>query len=89
MSKKPSLGHNPLAYSLKNHASFDFIRDTQNKEDTGQSASSSKSKKVASYYLEEDVINHIRERANKENSSFSSIANEMLKEKIRQENNSE
>lgn len=37
MSKKTSLGHNPLAYSLKSHASFDFIKNTQDTSDNGTS----------------------------------------------------
>ncbi len=85
MSKKNSLGHNPLAYSLRNHASFDFIRDNN----SGKDASEEKkvSKKVASYYLEETVVDSIREIAEKEDESYSHIANRFLKDSIKKTNN--
>ena len=82
MSKKTSLGHNPLAYSLRSHASFDFIRSIQN-ESNSSSAKSEVKKKVASYYLEEHVIRQIRTIAEEEKESFSAIANSFLKEAIK------
>ena len=89
MSKKPSLGHNPLAYSLKSHASFDFIRNTQEQQSTDQEKTSSVQKKAASYYLEESVINEIRAIAEEGGKSFSSVANEFLKSAIKRKEESE
>lgn len=83
MSKKASLGHNPLAYSLKSHASFDFIRNTQEQQSTDQEKTSSVKKKVTSYYLEESIVNEIRAIAEKEDNSFSGVANEFLKSAIK------
>jgi hypothetical protein len=88
MSKKTSLGHNPLAYSLKNHASFDFIRNIQNNSESG-SIESEIRKKVASYYLEERVIDKIKEIAKEEEDSFSSVVNRFLKEGIKNRYESE
>lgn len=83
MTKKQSLGHNPLAYSLKSHASFDFIRDTQEQQSTDSEKTPSIQKKVASYYLEESIVDEIREIAETENRSFSSVANEFLKSALK------
>jgi predicted DNA-binding ribbon-helix-helix protein len=80
MSKKTSMGHNPLAYSLKNHASFDFIRNTQEQDKSTEEEDISVQKKVASYYLEESIVDEIRSIAEKENKSFSAVANEFLKQ---------
>ena len=85
MSKKTSLGHNPLAYSLKSHASFDFIRNTQETSDNG-SAESAIQKKVASYYLEEETIKKIRSIAEEKGESYSSLVNDYLNEMIDKEN---
>lgn len=79
MTKKKSMGHNPLAYSLKSHASFDFIRDTQKQQHAEPEKTPSISKKVASYYLEESVVDEIREIAKTEEKSFSCVANDFLK----------
>tara|TARA_R110002124_G_scaffold286453_1_gene467395 strand:- start:12606 stop:12875 length:270 start_codon:yes stop_codon:yes gene_type:complete len=89
MSKKPSLGHNPLAYSLKSHASFDFVRNTQEQEDTDQDKNTSGQKKVTSYYLEESIVNEIRAIAKKEDKSFSCVANEFLKQSIKRREDTE
>ncbi len=91
MSKKPSLGHNPLAYSLKSHASFDFIKSTQNqqKEAGKNDSKSSPKKKVVSYYLEQSLIDQIRNKANEEKKTYSYVAGKLLKESIEKENTSE
>ena len=79
MSKKPSLGHNPLAQNLRNHGSFDFIKDTAPKKvSTKKVKGKATSKKVVSYYLEKDVIKKIQEIAKNESKSFSALANELL-----------
>ena len=82
MSKKPSLGHNPLAYSLKSHASFDFIRNTQEQDESDKEETHTVPKKVASYYLEESVVDKIRAIAERNDQSFSAVANEFLKQAI-------
>ena len=78
MSKKPSLGHNPLAQNIRNHGSFDFIKDTAPKKRSSQRAKKKTSKKVVSYYLEEEVIEKIKNIAKNESKSFSALANELL-----------
>ena len=83
------MGHNPLAYSLKSHASFDFIRNTQEQEKTDQEETPTVQKKVASYYLEESIVEEIRAIAEKENRSFSSVANDFLKEAMSHKEESE
>ncbi len=89
MSKKPSLGHNPLAYSLKNHASFDFIKSTREQQKPEEAKAATAQKKVASYYLEETVIEKIRIIAEEQEKSFSCLVNEILKSSIKQEEASE
>jgi len=89
MSKKESLGHNPLAYSLKSHASFDFIRNTQEQQEAEEEESVTISKKVASYYLEEPIIEEIRSIAEKEDKSYSGVANEFLKASIKKRKDAE
>ncbi len=83
MSKKPSLGHNPLDQNLRNHGSFDFIKDTAPKKEKSKKAKGKTvSKKVVSYYLEEDVIDKIKTIAKTEEKSFSALANELLNASI-------
>ena len=78
MSKKPSLGHNPLKQNLKNHGSFNFIKDTSQKKTAQKKVGKTIPKKVVSYYLEEDIIDKIREMAQNQEKSFSGLANELL-----------
>lgn len=85
MSKKPSLGHNPLAYSLKSHASFNFIRNTEEPQKPEKVRDAHPPKKVTSYYLEESVVDKIRAIAEEKEKSFSCIANEFLKTSIKRE----
>ncbi|MEP1150372.1 MAG: hypothetical protein ABJH08_01480 [Balneola sp.] len=83
MTKKQSMGHNPLAYSLKSHASFDFIRDIQEEDGSDSEEAKPVEKKVASYYLEKPIVDEIREIAETEDRSFSSVANEFLKSALK------
>lgn len=112
MSKKKSLGHNPLAYSTRRHASFDFITPTDSDQeeaektkDTAPSnnhipekspennkpvpAPAEKPKKpstamvnkvTASYYLEEPLVLKIKDMAEEQNTSYSAVVNDMLKD---------
>lgn len=68
MAKKPSMGHNPLAHNLKNHGSFKFIRNTSLEKPSKKQEDKLGPKKVVSYYLEEDIIDKIREMAQDEKS---------------------
>lgn len=88
MSKKTSLGHNPLAYSLKSHASFDFIKST--KDNTVNNIEEPViQKKVVSYYLEKPVIDKIKVIAKEKKESYSCLVNEFLKASIKREEASE
>ena len=79
MSKKPSLGHNPLAQNIRNHGSFDFIKDTAPKKVSSKKPKKKNaSKKVVSYYLEEEIIEKIKNIVKNESKSFSALANELL-----------
>jgi len=89
MSKKPSLGHNPLAYSLKSHASFDFIRSSDERKKPEKVRDVQPQKKVTSYYLEESVVDKIRSIAEEKSKSFSCVANEFLRASIEREEASE
>lgn len=89
MSKKTSLGHNPLAYSLKSHASFDFIKNTREASDNNSSVESSKQKKVTSYYLHEETIDGIKAVAEQKGESYSSVVNDFLKVMLDIENQKE
>ena len=88
MSKRTSLGHNPLVYSLNNHASFDFIKSTDGKP-VNDKEEPVIQKKVASYYLEESVINDVKEIAEREEKSYSCLVNEFLKEGAEKRNESD
>lgn len=88
MSKKTSLGHNPLAYSIKSHASFDFIKNTQDTSDTSI-VEKSKQKKVTSYYLHEETIDRIKAVAEQKGESYSSVVNDFLKVMLDKENQKE
>lgn len=89
MSKKKSLGHNPLAYSTRRHASFDFITpsDSEGEDKQGASgendASSRVNKITASYYLEEPVVESVKLIADKKETSYSAVVNTILKNSIR------
>ncbi len=86
MSKKKSLGHNPLSYSTRAHASFDFIAPSQKNEEE-QAESDHKEKKVnkvtASYYLEEPVVDKVRNLADQKETSYSALVNDILKDSLR------
>ncbi|MGN8224049.1 hypothetical protein [Gracilimonas sp. BCB1] len=90
MSKKKSLGHNPLAYSTRRHASFDFITPSDSKAEDSQGVSKEEStdgsrvnKITASYYLEEPVVESVKLIADKKETSYSAVVNAILKNSIR------
>ncbi|MEX0720356.1 MAG: hypothetical protein WD059_06790 [Balneolaceae bacterium] len=81
MSKKKSLGHNPLAYSMLGHASFDFIPNNEEKKRKAadKSEKNKTSKITVSYYLEEHLVEHIKNLAEENHTSYSSMISQMLK----------
>lgn len=88
MSKKKSLGHNPLAQSTPGYASYDFIHSSEESEEQegerGKGISTHDiNKKTASYYLEEPVINKIRRLADKYDTSYSALVNNILKNSLK------
>lgn len=88
MSKKKSLGHNPLAYSTRRHASFDFITPSHaGDEDGGDQSSAPNKNKVnkvtASYYLEEPLVDKVRTLADKKDTSYSALVNNILKRSLK------
>lgn len=92
MSKKKSLGHNPLAYSTRRHASFDFITPSDQNEENEQEESAPKeeetsvsrvNKITASYYLEEPVVESVKMIADRKETSYSAVVNAILKSTIR------
>lgn len=85
MDKRKSLGHNPLAYSLKNHSSLDFIRDTSKDAEKEAEEGKPSPKKIVSYYLEKKTIQKLREIADQKGKSYSALANELLASKLNEE----
>ena len=101
MSKKKSLGHNPLAYSTRRHASFDFIAPSDSSEESAEKSKSvapshkpeekpkkaapsnqSVNKVTASYYLEEPLVNKVKAMANENNTTYSAIVSDILKDQL-------
>lgn len=85
MSKKKSLGHNPLSYSTRAHASFDFIAPSKKEEEQAESAQEEKkvNKITASYYLEEPVVDKVKNLADQKETSYSALVNDILKDSLR------
>lgn len=86
MSKKKSLGHNPLAYSTRRHASFDFITPSKDEEEDGL-LTSEEDKKVnkttVSYYLEEPLVKRVKNLADQKDMSYSALVNGILKDSLK------
>ncbi|MBD3615836.1 MAG: hypothetical protein HUJ22_04615 [Gracilimonas sp.] len=88
MSKKKSLGHNPLAYSTRRHASFDFITPSRSDEEENDGGDfGQKEQKInkitASYYLEEPIVVKVRDVADQKEISYSALVNDILKDSLR------
>jgi len=85
MSKKKSLGHNPLAYSTRRHASFDFI--TPLKDEGEGIAATDDDKRVnkvtVSYYLEEPLVKEVKNLADQKEMSYSALVNGILKNSLK------
>ncbi len=86
MSKKKSLGHNPLAHRKRKYASFDFIAPSNDEVEQANKAKAKEdkvNKTTTSYYLEEPVINKIKTLADQRDTSYSALVNEILKQTLR------
>lgn len=84
MSKKKSLGHNPLAYSTRSHASFDFIAPSRENESEG-GGSDRIAKETASYYLESPLVNRVKRTAEQKETSYSAVVNQILKQHFQED----
>ncbi len=85
MDKKKVMGHNPLGMNHLADANFNFIPYTE----SGSAQQDAKSKKkrvkrkVVSYYLDEDLITKIRDKATENSESYSGFVSRKLKEAIK------
>lgn len=87
MGKKKSLGHNPLAYSMMGHASFDFIPSQEQnvKENESKEKEDHETHKItASYYLEEPLVTKIKNIAKKKNQTYSATVSNLLKKSLKE-----
>lgn len=87
MSKKKSLGHNPLAYSTRRHASFDFITPLKDEQEEEGVAATDDDKRVnkitVSYYLEEPLVKGVKNLADQKEMSYSALVNGILKDSLK------
>ena len=81
MGKKKSLGHNPLAYSTRSHASFDFIAPNKEEQQEGKKEVRVQ-KETASYYLESELVQRIKGIADKQGTSYSAVVNQIIKKHL-------
>ena len=86
MDKKPAMGHNPLEYRPLAEAKFDFIPQTESGSEGEKSVEKKEettpSKKVVSYYLDEELIEKIKRRAKEKADSYSHYVGQILKKAI-------
>ena len=91
MKKKKSLGHNPLSYSMLGKSNFEFIRSTdpdKSQDEDGKKATKVH-KKVVSYYLDEELINMVKQVASEQNASCSGLVGQILKAQLHNNGNHE
>lgn len=94
MSKKKSLGHNPLTYSKIGNANFDFIKSSMPDFDEPESQRPRQksdpekkvTKKVVSYYLDEEIVDDLKNRAESESRSYSSLVAKAIKNYLAEKN---
>ena len=80
MSKKKSLGHNPLTSKSKNKATLNFIK---NKLDEVSNVENSKSSEVEyTFKLNEDLVEEVYRISQKSGESVGDIINNCLKKYI-------
>lgn len=83
MSKKKSLGHNPLAYSMRGNASFDFIRSNEKDSSSDAHQKTRKiNKKIVSYYIEVPLVKELKRQANEAGISYSQFVSDCLKKTL-------
>lgn len=84
MDKKKVMGHNPLGMDHLADAKFNFIPYTESgsAQKNSDSDKPKKKRKVVSYYLEEDLISKIRDKATENSESYSGFVSRKLKEAI-------
>jgi len=82
MSKKKSLGHNPLAYSMLGKATFDFIGKAEEESTEENQKKKKVNKKIVSYYLEEPLVKELKKQAVKAGISYSQFVSEAIKDAL-------
>jgi len=83
MSKKKSLGHNPLAYSMRGNASFDFIRSNEKDSSSDSRKKNRKTnKKIVSYYIEVPLVKELKRQADEAGVSYSKFVSDCLKKTL-------
>lgn len=90
MSKSKSLGSSPIGFQSGNDSSLSFIPDLGVSSSEGSKTSApafdqpeqtdEPKKKVVSYYLEEKLINELKEYAEKNSVYYSSLVSQAIKE---------
>ncbi len=78
------MGHNPLGYRPLADAKFEFIPYTESGSELQESAKKEKkpSKKVVSYYLDENLVKEIRKKAKEHEDSYSHFVGKLLKQAL-------
>jgi predicted DNA binding CopG/RHH family protein len=85
MDKKKVMGHNPLGKNHLADAKFDFIPFTESGSVHKESVAKlpKTKKRVVSYYLEEDLINAVKNKATSNEESFSHYVSRVLKNAVK------
>lgn len=71
------MGHNPLGSHPLAGAKLDFIPNTSSGSEANEEKKKSK-KKVVSYYLDEEIIQEIKDRAKERDQSYSQYLSTLL-----------
>ena len=88
MSRKKSLGHNPLGFSGFDQSSLNFIgsKPDQHHSDTHKNhqhdGNKHVEKKVVSYYLEVKLVHRLKDIAHSEGRYYSSLVSEAVENLI-------
>ncbi len=85
MDKKKVMGHNPLGMNHLADAKFKFIPFTESGsvQQESEPVKKRKKRKVVSYYLEEELISQIRDKATENSETYSGFVSRTLKEAIK------
>jgi len=85
MAVRKRLGHSPLGYSMIGSSNFDFIPDRNPKpkpvvlEIEEEIIEEAPPKKIASYYLNVEIIKELKNYSNVNNQSYSSVVEDSLR----------